>query len=111
MRDWSFNRPDTHTDIDNEIFRYFVMEREKNNGVPIPADGARRCDMVIAYQPEWILSPQDLLQVTHTHDVSVVTIFSSTVIPNVIQLPVFDAKVGLLRSNYNGAQRVWGKVR
>lgn len=65
---WGINRPDDTRDMDRTLFRYFTWNRSmKPDTDSVPEDP---CSLVIAYQPPWILSPQDLKQFTRTNAVS-----------------------------------------
>lgn len=70
INDWSFTRPNLKEDVDRYLFRYFAWERVKVGGHMLPSDRLANCALVLAYQPGWILSPQDLLQFIHTSRVS-----------------------------------------
>lgn len=70
-RNWGFSYPEEIRDVDSNLLRHFVWERDRSE--PRSPHCWENCSLLVAFQPPWILSPRDMDQFVQTKFVRAVT--------------------------------------
>lgn len=91
VRNHHFIAPDLRLDPDVDDFQYMIWKKKYAELGSQQVD--EKADFIVATMPVWSLSPTDLYRFTLNDS-----------------LPSYNADPGVMRSRYNSAQRIWGKV-